>query len=603
MPMNRRSADTARPPVRPFSHAVTLAAIAVATGLRIWPLGALELRIPWVTFYPAVMGVALYGGVFTGLSATALSALVVLFWSPTGQPFIDDFGDWLGMAVFLVNGTLISMMSGAMHRAKERATQARKQAEAANRAKSVFLANMSHELRTPLNAILGFADLMRKSPDATPGQKSRLDIIVGSGQNLLNLINNVLDISKIEAGHMMREDVTVNPRRLLREVEALMSLRVAERKLVLDVAPSRDLPDAVTLDAGKLRQILINLIANAVKYTEKGGVSVRAGIRERPSPDTVRLRFEVEDSGIGIPKEEWEAIFAPFHQIGDQPATESGTGLGLAICRQFTELLGGHIGVTSVPGKGSIFHFDVLAGVPGSSGGEPAEKGGDGLPHGGVLAVADDQPSHRLLIAEDKRENRLLLRQLLEPLGFDIREAVNGRDALEEAGRWRPHLVWMDIRMPVMNGLEATRRIKANPELAGIKIVALTAHALEEERVEILEAGCDDFIRKPYRDTDIFDALARHLGVRFRHADEKTPADSAGPPGVDEARLGKIPPDLLRDLTDAAVLLDGERCLQVVGGIEEHDPELGKGLRHMLGNLEYREVLAMLDALNREGAP
>ncbi|MBT4502199.1 MAG: response regulator [Gemmatimonadetes bacterium] len=584
----------------PFGHkyrvvlryVVAMAVIGAAVGLRVWPLGALELRIPWVTFYPAVMAAALYGGFSSGVLATVLSVLVVLFWSPTEYPFIDDPGDWLGMAVFSVNGTLISLMSGAMRRAREQATKARELAEAANQAKSVFLANMSHELRTPLNAILGFTHLMRKTADASSDQVKNLDIISNSGENLLNLINNVLDISKIEAGHMVREDADVNLKRFLYEIELLISVRVAEKGLSFDMALSPDLPEDITVDAGKLRQILINLIANAVKYTEKGEVSLKARVVERESPPLTWLRFEVEDSGIGIREEDREIIFSPFEQIGDQPATEAGTGLGLAICKQFVELMDGHIGVTSELEKGSIFHFEIPVSIS-----FPSEKASAELMYERVTGLIEGQQRYRILIVEDKLENRLLLHKLLEPLGFDLREAVNGQEAVEQFEQWHPHLIWMDIRMPVMNGLEATRCIRESKVGADTKIVALTAHALEEERLEILAAGCDDFIRKPYRDTEIYAALTKQLGVRFLYAEEGTPATATEEGELDEEQLKKIPPDLIENLREAAVLLDEEHCLKAAGMISDHNHQLGERLRGMVGDFQYKEILATLDNL------
>ncbi len=576
---------------------VAVVFISIATGLRIWPLGALELRIPWVTFYPAVMAIALYGGFSSGMFATILSALVVYFWSPTDMPFIDDSGDWLGMAVFCVNGSLISLMSGAMHRAKEQATRAKEQAESANQAKSVFLANMSHELRTPLNAILGFTNLLKNAPDATDEQKEKLNIVANSGDNLLNLINNVLDISKIEAGHMMKEESDINLLQLLHDMEALMSVRVMAKKLSFTMDLPEDLPGGITVDSSKLRQILTNLIANAIKYTEKGKITLRVKIVESKSSELMHLRFEVEDTGIGIRRENQKVIFSSFEQIGDQPATEAGTGLGLAICQQFVELLGGHIGVFSEPGQGSLFYFEIPVNACSLS-----LKSKASTKHQHVTGLAPGQPKYRLLIAEDKLENRLLLHSLLKPLGFELKEAVNGQEAVEQYKEWQPHLIWMDIRMPIMDGLEATRKIKEDEDENTVKIVALTAHALEEDRIEILNAGCDDFIRKPYRETEIFDSLEKHLDVKFLYDENGKSMVTVPEKPLNEEQLQSIPVDLIEKLETAILLLDKEQCLQVSNEIGDHSQDLGKQLSEMIEKLQYKKILSYLDCLTRENA-
>ncbi|MBW2690833.1 MAG: response regulator, partial [Deltaproteobacteria bacterium] len=488
------------------------------------------------------------------------------------------------------NGTLISMMSGAMHRARRRANIAQMQAEEANQAKSVFLANMSHELRTPLNAILGFTNLMKKDPEASAGQFRKLEIVASSGESLLNLINNVLDISKIEAGHMVREDSAISLKALLREIHGLFIVKAAEKDLVLDLDVAAEVPDDITVDPGKLRQVLTNLIGNAVKYTQSGEIAIRAKVQGQTQSNQVSLRFEVEDSGAGIKADELDNIFSPFVQIGDQPASEAGTGLGLAICRQFVELMGGTIGVTSEPGVGSRFFFElpvVLA--------DHSQPSAVGQSNRQIIGVAEGQPRYRILITEDKPENRILLHEILQPLDFEVREANNGRDAVDVFEQWQPHLIWMDIRMPVMGGKEATRLIRATAAGEKTKVIALTAHALEDERLEILAAGCDELIRKPYRESEIYGALARHLGVEFRYDEQAGRTAVVESHSLDMSLLNDVPVALLQNLREAALLLEKANCVEAVDVIAGQNAELGVQLRHAVEEMRYEEILVAVE--------
>ena len=478
----------------------------------------------------------------------------------------------------------------------EQLAEAKARAEAANREKSRFLANMSHELRTPLNAVLGFSRLLKSGPDVSPRQQEALDIIVRSGEHLLNLINNVLDMAKIEAGRVVLEESEVDLHQLLHEIQSLMGVGAAEKGLQFTLERAPDLPRFVAVDAGKLRQVLLNLVGNAIKYTDSGGVKLRAGlIRSAECGDKAQIRFEVEDSGPGISPQDCERIFSPFVQ-GSQSSAQVGTGLGLAICKQYVELMGGQIGIASEPGKGSVFYFSIPMSVLPSVM-EPEEP-----KHGRILGLAEGQPRHRLLIVEDQAENRLLLRRLLDPLGFELREAANGKEAVALFEQLRPDLVWMDVRMPVMDGFEAVRRIRAAKAGADTKIIALTAHALEEEKRAVMAAGCDDFVRKPFREQEIFDALARHLRLKFIY--EKAPEPETTPEAsgltVRPEQLEGLPAELLRELRQAVIELDTARTQALIEQVTERDALLGRALNTLATQLGYRRLLKLLESVHAQ---
>ncbi|MFZ0593533.1 MAG: two-component regulator propeller domain-containing protein [Bryobacteraceae bacterium] len=463
---------------------------------------------------------------------------------------------------------------------------AKNAAEEANRAKSSFLANMSHELRTPLNAILGFSNLLRES--AVSGkQRKDLDIIARSGEHLLSLINDVLDMAKIDAGRIVIENAPLDLKELVHGVMDLMRLRAEEKNLALSVLEAPESCQFVRADGEKLRQVLVNLVSNAVKYTERGSVVLRVSEQAAWDAEHCQLVIEVEDTGIGISAVDQARIFEPFVQAA-KLSTSKGTGLGLAITKKYVELMGGSLRVDSEPGKGSLFRVEIPVAkldrseVPAAS----VTRGSR------VTGLEPGQPEYRLLIVEDREENWLLLHRLLQNAGFQVQVAEDGEAGIEKFRTWQPHFIWMDWRLPGMDGLEVTRRIRELEGGRDVKIAILSAFAFTEYREQAL-AAADDFLSKPFRAEEIFDCLARHLGVRYTYQ----MAVTERVPGVlEQEALEALPAEVRKELTDAVISLDIERIGSAISRISEQDAALGRVLSQYAERYAYSSILQALQS-------
>jgi PAS domain S-box-containing protein len=475
-------------------------------------------------------------------------------------------------------------------RAERALARAMEAAEAGSRAKSAFLANMSHEIRTPMNAILGYAQLLQRDPTLGLEQREYLEIIARSGDHLLDLINDILEMSKIEAGHRKLNRGTVDLQPLLGDIERMFRLRADAKRLAFTIERTPDVPRYIVGDEGKLRQVLVNLLGNATKFTERGGVGVRLSLRHGENGD--RLLVEIEDSGPGIAADEIGGLFQPFAQTRVGVEASGGTGLGLALSREFARLMGGDVTVESRPGIGSVFRVEIPIELA-----SPASPASQPRRSGPVVGIYGGGAPPRILIVDDHRDNRTWMRKLLSQIGFEVQEAQNGEEALSIFDAWTPSVVLMDLHMPRMDGFAAMRAIRQRPGGRAAAIVAVTASAFDDTRDAIFEAGADGWLREPCREAQLLAEIARLIGVQYQyvtpHARSLSPSR---PMRAVRPETGRLSAELLDALSSAARIADHDRLSSILDTIAADHVALVEELRSLLAQYAYDAIERRLQA-------
>jgi PAS domain S-box-containing protein len=478
----------------------------------------------------------------------------------------------------------------AGHKQAELDRIAREAAEAANRTKSIFVANMSHEIRTPMNAILGFAQVLACDPLLTPKQGECVRIISSNGDYLLRLINDILDISKIEAGELTLNESTFCLHDYLDELELMFRSSAIDHGLQLFVERDVNVPRYVTADGGKLRQILINLVGNAIKFTETGGITVMAEVVESKTvedKDVLHLMIEVKDTGAGISDDDMGQIFDSFQQ-GGSGVKAGGVGLGLAISSRLAEIMGGKITVISQVDKGSCFRFDVPLKLAAEVAGQ------DKLEHCRVVGLEPGTGPFRILVVDDVPVNIALTYSLLRPVGFEVAEAANGVEALDVFEQWSPHAVLMDMRMPVMDGYEATRRIKSTEAGRATPVIALTSSVFEDSKKKIMATGVDGYISKPIRKEELLEVLRKCLGLRYVFTDEPDKIHGHPKPAymIPEAPevMAALPKELIHAMLQAVEEGEIGHLIGLIVEVEKLDSVTARVLKSLVDRFDYERL-------------
>ncbi|WP_234996712.1 MHYT domain-containing protein [Planktothrix sp. PCC 11201] len=501
-------------------------------------------------------------------------------------------------------------------------------ADTANQAKSEFLASMSHELRTPLNAILGFTQLMNEDPLLSSKHHKYVGIINQAGEHLLTLINDVLEMSKIEAGRTTLNQHQFDLISLLEGLRKMMQMRAESQGLELKFEYAPDLPRYLETDEGKLRQVLLNLLSNAIKFTTQGEIRVRVKREyqivqpesslacnledldgENLAIDSANqqklefILFEVEDTGAGIAPEEIDLLFEPFKQTESGRNSNQGTGLGLAISRKYIQLMGGDIHVRSQLGIGTLFSFEIpthsLEYYPLPVNTTKAK----------AIYLAPGQPDYKILVVDDRLDSRLLLNELLSSLGFKIENAENGQEAIDCWKTWQPDLILMDVRMPVLDGLTATKLIKGTPLGQQTKIIILTASVFQEDQEQILACGCDDFVTKPLEVDNLLEKISQHLGVQYTYQENETQSEQSSsnfPTNSEESLsflLTTMSPQWQGELYYAAAQGSDEKIADLIAQIPPENQELMTILNRLNMNFEFQTILELTSDQITKGQP
>jgi signal transduction histidine kinase/DNA-binding response OmpR family regulator len=464
---------------------------------------------------------------------------------------------------------------------EEALVKSKQEADAANKAKSTFLANMSHEIRTPLNAIIGFSQLMDRNKHLTGELKEYASSISRAGEHLLLLINDILELSKVEAGKVVLKPSNFDLHTLLDDLDVIFKDRIQSKHLSLTFETAPEVPRYVVADEGKMLQVFINLIGNAVKFTDQGGIVVRTKV-EQFNGETTHLIVEVQDTGSGIAQDEMDKVFKTFEQTSSGIKQGSGTGLGLALCRELTILMGGNIAVASEVGKGSVFTFHVVI------------KGGDVVgvktkTAKRVVGMAKGQKAVLVLVVDDKEENLKVAVDFLRLAGFETAEATNGKDAIAKFEESNPDLILMDFRMPVMDGYEAVQRIRSTEMGKLVPIVAISASMFDGEEIKIKMLDLQGFIHKPFREDEFYGTIGKVLGIQYFFEEETTltPTDYLYDEDTASVDISKLPEGIQLNLRKAAEMADSDLMVEILNSNIIVNQELANHLMRVANNFEW----------------